>query len=76
MSLYHQIEVLRLLRQHKNISVNENSNGSFINLTEQSPELLKQLHSYITYVHAQEQQLRHGETEKKQIAQIFFSQDA
>jgi hypothetical protein len=73
MSFYHQVEVLRLLHTHTEINFNENSNGSFINLSEQSQEVIQQLQEYVSYVREQEQQLQNGEDEKNQIAQTFFS---
>ena len=50
MSKNHQVEVLRLLKNIKEVSVNENKNGSFINLTELSDDTIEILENYIQYV--------------------------
>ena len=73
MSKYHQIEVLRLLRKQPSVKVNENNNGSFVNLTEQTPEVINALIKYANYVDEQQSQLKKVEIEKEQIEQHFFS---
>ena len=72
MSKYHQVEILRILKGTPEVHVNENNNGSFINLTEVSNKTLKQLESYIKYVDEQENQLEEIENEKNRIQDVFF----
>jgi len=73
MSKNHQVEVLRLLKNIKEVSVNENKNGSFINLTELSDDTIEILENYIQYVEKQENQLKHAENEKERIQNVFFN---
>lgn len=73
MTKYHQIEVLRLLTNLPSVKINENNNGSFINLTEQTPEVITELKKYADYVDEQQKQLKKIETEKEQIEQHFFT---
>ena len=73
MSKYHQIEVLRLLKKLPSVKVNENNNGSFVNLTEQTPEVINELIKYANYVDEQQSQLKKVEIEKEQIEQHFFT---
>ena len=73
MSKYHQIEVLRLLSESPSVKINENNNGTFINLTEQSPAVIDELIKYANYVDEQQKQLNKIETEKEQLEQAFFS---
>ena len=68
---HHQIEILRILSV-KNTTINENNNGSFINLTELDSSILNSLHEYIKYVDAQEDSLKEMETEKERLENIFF----
>lgn len=68
---YHQIEILRILTV-KNATINENNNGSFINLTELDSNIINSLHEYIKYVDAQEDSLKEIETEKERLENIFF----
>ena len=73
MSKYHQVEVLRILTKFASVKTNENNNGTFINLTEQSPEVISELEKYANYVDEQQIQLKKGEIEKEQIEQHFFT---
>jgi hypothetical protein len=72
MDKYHQIEILRILNKFSEIKKNENNNGTFINLTELSPEIIKELEKYTDYVDEQQKLLKKIETEKQQLEQNFF----
>lgn len=72
MSKYHQIEILRILYNLNEICINENNNGSFINLTEQSEYIISELEKYTVYVKEQQEQLNKIEDEKNIIKETFF----
>jgi len=72
MSKYHQIEILRILCNLNEICINENNNGSFINLTEQSEYIIGELEKYTVYVKEQQEQLNKIEDEKNIIKETFF----
>ena len=72
MEKYHQVEILRILRRFPEVKTNENNNGTFINLTEISTEIIKELEKYTDYVDEQQKLLKKVETEKEQIEQAFF----
>lgn len=72
MSKYHQVEVLRILTNTPEVKINENNNGTFINLSEQPTEILNKLEKYANYVDDQQKQLKLIETEKQEIEQTFF----
>jgi hypothetical protein len=72
MAKYHQIEVLRILNKNASVYTNENHNGTFINLTEQTDEVIKSLEAYANYVDEQQQQLNRVECEKDIIEKTFF----
>jgi hypothetical protein len=72
MEKYHQIEILRILNKFEKVKTNENNNGTFVNLTELSPEIIKELEKYTDYVDEQQKLLKKVETEKEQIEQTFF----
>lgn len=72
MSKYHQIEILRILYNLNEICINENNNGSFINLTEQSEYIIGELEKYTVYVKEQQEQLNKIEDEKNIIKETFF----
>ena len=73
MQKYHQIEVLRILSKIPSVKTNENNNGTFVNLTEQSEEVIQQLYKYANYVDEQQKKLKLIETEKEQLEQHFFT---
>jgi hypothetical protein len=72
MTKYHQIEILRKLSNHKDVCINENNNGTFINLTEQTENIINILETYSVYVKEQQEQLNEQETEKNIIKQTYF----
>jgi hypothetical protein len=75
MDKYHQIEILRIFNESGDTNMNENKNGIFINLTEQSVKTLEQVSTYVKYVDEQIEQLDKIESEKSQIEETFFKQD-
>lgn len=64
---YHQIEILRIIKNFSNIKINENKNGTFINLSEVSDDCLKQLEEYLKYVYTQEKIFADIENKKIEI---------
>tara|TARA_Y100001935_G_scaffold202145_1_gene170599 strand:+ start:491 stop:781 length:291 start_codon:yes stop_codon:yes gene_type:complete len=72
MESYHQIEILRILVNTHGLSINENKNGTFINLTEVGDETIAELLNYVAYVDEQTQQLELVESEKSHIQETFF----
>ena len=71
MPIYHQIEILRIFKE-SDILLNENNNGTFINLTELNNSIIDKLDKYISYVNEQETQLNEIENEKDRIQNTFF----
>lgn len=72
MEKYHQIEILRILTKFSEVKTNENNNGTFINLTELSVDIIKELEKYTDYVDEQQKLLKKIETEKEELEQNFF----
>jgi hypothetical protein len=72
MSKFNQIEVLRILNNHKEVTINENKYGIHINLTELSNELIEELKVYINYVNTQEFELNQAEQEKENYKNTYF----
>lgn len=70
MSKFHQIEILRIISK-TNVHLNENSNGTFVNLTEQPDELINEIKKYVKYVTEQQSNLSVVENEKYRLEQIF-----
>ncbi len=61
-----QEDILNILQEDKNIAVNENKNGFFINLSDVSSLTITKLHKYIEYVNLQEKHLNNIEKKSKE----------
>ena len=66
-----QIEILKLFLKH-NVSVTENNNGSFINMTYLSDECLEDINQYLKYIKDQDITLNTIETVKEEIENNYF----
>ena len=74
MSKHNQVEILRILKQSKeDITLNENSYGIFVNLTDLPDNVLSKINEYIDYWKTQESNLKRIETKKKEFKTIYFS---
>ena len=71
MEKIHQLKILSIL-DSENITLNENLNGTFINLTMLDKSILIKLHEYIMYVNKQESQLNNIEEKKVYLENNFF----
>jgi len=75
MNKFNQVEVLRVLHNHKNVTLNENKYGIHINLTELSKDIINELKTYINYVNTQEINLNSIEQQKESFKNIYFTKD-
>lgn len=75
MNKFNQVEILRLLSKHKDITLNENKYGIHINLSELKREILDQLSVYINYVNTQEISLHKIEKQKEDYKNTYFTKD-
>ena len=75
MNKFNQIEVLRILSKHKEVTLNENKYGIHINLSELKKEILDEMNIYIKYVNTQESYLNNAEQEKEKYKNTFFLKD-
>ena len=72
MSKFHQLQILRILKSNKNVVLNENNNGIFINLSEQSEQIIISLKEYAKYVKDIQNDLSQIEKKKIILANNFF----
>ena len=75
MSKFNQIEILRILTNHKEVIINENKYGIHINLSDLKKDLLDELNVYIKYVNTQEVALHQVEKEKETYKNTYFTKD-
>jgi len=75
MTKFNQVEVLRILAKHNNVTLNENKYGVHINLTDLSETIIEELKLYIQYVNTQELNLNEMEKQKEEFKNTFFGKD-
>ena len=75
MNKFNQIEVLRIMNKHNEVTLNENKYGVHINLSELRNEIIEELNTYIKYVNTQEVTLLQSEKQKESFKNIYFTKD-
>ena len=75
MNKFNQVEILRILNKHKDVTLNENKYGIHINLSELKKEVLDELSIYVKYVITQETTLNAVEQQKEDYRNTYFSKD-
>lgn len=67
-----QLQILRILMDH-NISMTENKNGTFINISLLSKEIIDEIQTFVSYVNTQEESLNTVEDEKERVKNRYFT---
>jgi hypothetical protein len=75
MSKFNQIEILRILTKHEDVTINENKYGIHVNLSDLHYSILDELAIYINYVTTQEIELNNVEKQKEDYKNIYFIKD-
>jgi hypothetical protein len=75
MNKFNQVEVLRILNNDKEVTLNENKYGVHVNLSELKKEVVDELALYIKYVTTQEINLNRVEQQKEDYKNIYFMKD-
>jgi hypothetical protein len=73
MSKFNQIEILKILIKHKNVTINENKSGIHVNLSELSKEIIDDLSNFVKYVNTQETTLNAIEKQKEDYRNTYFT---
>ena len=68
LSKFHQVEILKILKNDETITINENKNGIFINMTSLKDSVITELGNYLKYVNKQEKQLNDIEVQKDELS--------
>ena len=72
LSKFHQVEILKILKNDETITINENKNGIFINMTSLKDSVITELGDYLKYVNKQEKQLNDIEVQKDELSNTYF----
>lgn len=75
MSKYNQINILGILKNYPEITLNENSYGIHINLSDVKRNVIDALLDYIKYVYEQENELLSIEQQKEDYKNVYFVKD-
>lgn len=67
-----QVEILRIILK-LDVSISENNNGIFFNLSSLSEQQLDNINKYIDYVSDQEEALQEFENVKNELSETFFN---
>jgi hypothetical protein len=68
-----QINILKLFKESSSVILNENQNGTFINITELDEKIKTELKKYINYVDVQKNILEKDEVKKTELEEAFFN---
>ena len=66
-----QEDILNIIRECDNISINENKNGFFINLTNLDSVIITKIEKYMEYIVLQEKHLTNIESQKKEYEEFL-----
>ena len=72
LSKQHQIELLRILSIIPGISISENNNGVFINLTQQNDIVFEKIEKFLEYVNVQQKSLSFLEKQQKRNSRVVL----
>lgn len=72
LSKFHQIEILKILKKTNLNMLNENKNGTFVNLTNVDEKTIDNINLYLQYVIKQEKHLNDVELEKDNLTNTYF----
>jgi hypothetical protein len=75
MTKFNQVEVLKIMHNHSDVTLNENKYGIHINLSELSQNIINEIKIYINYVNMQEINLNSIEQQKESFKNIYFTKD-
>ena len=72
MDVKHHIDILRIFKNHSTLTLNENTNGTFINITNLDDKIKNEILKYISYIEIQKTQLDKDENKKTHLETTFF----
>ena len=75
MGKQHHIEILKILKTHNNVRLNENKSGIFINLSFLQKDVIEEIVKYIDYISSQEDSIRFLENQQDEFKNSFFTDE-
>ena len=71
MDVKHHVVILKILKSNKNITINENMNGFYINLSFLPFDTVCEIENYIKYINEQEKSLNIIEDRKRELSTLL-----
>ena len=75
MDINNHISALYMITKNKSVKYSENSNGTFINLSELDDSMLLKIEEFIEYIELQKYEIEDIEKKRKNIENIYFKQN-
>jgi hypothetical protein len=75
MNKYNQTAVLQILHKNKEVTLNSNKNGIYVNLSDLKKNVLDELSSFVKYIHTQESNLNLFEQQKEDYKNMYFNKE-
>jgi hypothetical protein len=69
---FNQIEILKILKTTCDVTINENKNGIFVNLSLIDSKIIQEIKQYVEYVSKQTETLDQIENETSNISEMYF----
>lgn len=69
---FNQIEILRILKKSSDVTINENKNGIFVNLSLVDEKIIQELREYVEYIKKQTKTLDEIDNETCNISEMYF----
>ena len=70
----HHVELLHIFMKNK-CEMSENQNGTFLNMTKISREVISEVKDYLEYVEFQNESLKEIENKKKNLVKKYFNEE-
>lgn len=74
MSKIHHIKILKIMKNNKNVKVNENKSGVFVNLSFLPNNVINEIAEYIKYIDNQNNDIDFLEKQQEDYKNIFFTE--
>jgi hypothetical protein len=71
MDKMHHVKILKILKNHKNIKLNENKSGVFVNMSFLSRDVIETLVKYLDYIREQEKYISNVETQQESLKNLL-----
>lgn len=69
---FNQVEILKILKKSSDVTINENKNGIFVNLSLIDEKVIEELRLYVEYVNKQTKTLDEIENVTYNISEKYF----